>query len=87
MQCFSAHPIKKHKLCIETLNIQSLISNKTYNATVFIMNKDNYIPTASTCNLKITKLPSVAYETKIVNAAKFYNFPHSYINKYLMSNR
>ena len=76
---------------METLNIQSLISDKTYSATVFIMNKENYIPTtsasASACNLKISKLPSVAYETKIVNAAKFYNFPHSYINKYLICNR
>ena len=79
--------VYKNYYQMETLNIQSLISNKTYNATVFIMNKDNYIPTTSACNLKITKLPSVAYETKIVNAAKFYNFPHSYINKYLMSNR
>ena len=75
----------------ETLNIESLISNKTYNATVFIMNKDNYISASASspasCNLKISNLPSVAYETKIVNAAKFYNFPYSYINKYLMSNR
>jgi hypothetical protein len=71
---------------IETHSIQSLVSDKTYKSNVFIMNEE-LSPPINKCKSTISKNPSIAYETKIVNAAKFYNFPSNYINKYLLSNR
>ena len=39
------------------------------------------------CNLNISKYPSKRYENMIVKSARFYNFPETYINNYLMVNR
>jgi len=76
--------IHKNYYTLEVLKIRSFVSNKTYQASVFIMN--SYI-SSTKCNLNISKNPSKRYENKIVNSARFYNFPETYINNYLMVNR
>lgn len=74
--------IHKNYYIMKMLKIKSLISNTTYDATVFIMNKN---VSSNQCNLNISKYPSKKYENKIVKSAQFYNFPQTYINKYLIS--
>lgn len=70
--------------------ITSLVTKKRYKAIVFVMT-DTYINKAKQRCINRTPndgilpsiLPSIRYENLIVNAAKDYNFPNTYINTYL----
>ena len=70
--------------------ITSLVTKKKYKATLFVMT-DNYVNKAKQQCIHRTPndgilpsiLPSIRYENTLVNAAKDYNFPNTYINTYL----
>lgn len=70
--------------------ITSLVTKKKYKATLFVMT-DTYVNKAKKQCIHRTPndgilpsiLPSIRYENTLVNVAKDYNFPNTYINTYL----
>jgi hypothetical protein len=70
---------------MKTLKVRSATQDKSYNAVTFIML--NPVTDLNTCEYKLYKNPTLTYEKKVVDAAKWYKFPIDYIETYLIQNK
>ncbi len=78
-------PRKYSHYKMKTVKVRAVTQNKSYNAITFVMR--NPVTDLNTCKYKLYKNPTVVYEKKIVDAAKWYKLPTEYIEKYLIINR